>query len=85
MNPNDPTDMVAVGNVLYVHFSGVGLYRYDGTWKKVHAGQPQQMLGVGTDLYADFGAGVGLYKHNGTTWQRMNPNDSTNMVAVNLQ
>jgi parallel beta-helix repeat protein len=82
MNPNDPTDMVAVGIVLYVHFSGVGLYRYDGAWKKIHAGQPQQMLGVGTDLYADFGSGVGLYKHNGTAWQKMNPNDPTDMVAV---
>jgi len=43
------------------------------------------MLGVGTDLWADFGSGVGLYKHNGTAWQKMNPNNATDMAAVNLQ
>jgi membrane protein implicated in regulation of membrane protease activity len=85
INANDVTVMTAVGKVLYVHFAGVGVYGYDGSaWKKTDPGlgQPQQMLGVGVDLYADFGAGVGLYKYNGTTWKRINGNDVTVMVGV---
>jgi hypothetical protein len=71
---------------LVVSFGATGLYHYNGlTWKKINSGQPQRMLGVGPDLYADFGSEVGLYKYNGTAWQRMNPNDATDMCAVNLQ
>ena len=68
---------------LAVHFEGVGLYHYaNGSWKKIHNGQPQSMLGFGSDLVADFGSGVGLYRYSVTGWQRLNGNSAVKMCAA---
>jgi uncharacterized repeat protein (TIGR01451 family) len=69
-----------------VNFAAYSLYHYEnGSWNKIHDGKPENMLGVGMDLYADFGGvstgGQGLYKYDGI-WTRLTPADAQDMVDV---
>lgn len=65
-----------------VSFGPLGLYLHNGnSWTKINRMGPQSMCSCGTDLYADFGAGVGLYKYN-WRWTKINPNDTEEMLCI---
>jgi hypothetical protein len=59
----DAEGMTGVGTAnLYVDFGRYGIYRYvssTGTLSQVSTKNPEQLFGLGSYLYADFGAGIG--------------------------
>jgi hypothetical protein len=74
----------SLGAKFAVSFGPLGLYLHDGNaWMKIRSVGPQAMCSAGTDLYADFGKGVGLYKYSWAhKWQRINQKDPEEMVCV---
>ncbi len=78
--------LVSNKDELAVNFAAFGLYHYaNGTWTKINDGEPENMLGIGMDLYADFGGestgGYGLYRYDGS-WTRLSRDDAEDMCAV---
>ena len=69
------------GDELAVDFGPGGIYDYDeGTWTWLTGSDPENMVTVGSALYADFGS-AGIYKYNGT-WIWISSTDPEAMVAV---
>jgi YD repeat-containing protein len=69
------------GSTLYAAFTGVGLFKYDGTtWTNINNVLPASMVASGSTLYAAF-TGVGLFKYDGTTWTNINNVLPASMVA----
>jgi len=72
-----------VGTDVYIDFGSSGVYRYrEGALTKVSGADVEELYGVGTELYGDFGSGVGLYSYDGTTWSRMTKSDAEGMALV---
>ena len=66
---------------LAVDFSGIGLYHYDnGDWTFLTGTPVENMIGVGSDLYVDFGS-AGLYKYDGA-WTFLTGNNPGMMTGV---
>ncbi len=66
---------------LYTAFTGVGLFKYDGTnWTKINSVIPSNMAASGTTLYTAF-TGVGLFKYDGSTWTKINKVIPASMVT----
>jgi Zn-dependent metalloprotease len=64
----NPSLLGAYSNKAVVEFSS-GLYEYDGSWTKIASSDSEDVVGVGTDLYVDFGT-LGLWKYDGT-WTKV--------------
>jgi VCBS repeat-containing protein len=62
---NDAEGMTKVASTLYLDCGSSGVYRI-GT--KIDGRNAEQLLGVGSYLYADFGDGAGLYQYDGNAW-----------------
>jgi len=72
LTTSNPSLLGAYSNKLVVEFSS-GLYEYDGSWTRIASSDCEDMAGIGTDLYADFGT-LGLWKYNGS-WAKVATNN----------
>ena len=79
INSNDAEGMANVGTVLYLDCGSLGVYRGGTLIDKRNA---DQLLGVGPDLYADFGLEFGLYRFDGKAWTSVSPMDAEGMAGV---
>ncbi|MBF0118547.1 MAG: hypothetical protein HQK79_06900 [Desulfobacterales bacterium] len=77
----NPTALSNYNNKLVAKFSD-GLYQYDGTsWTKITSTASEDMIGVGANLYVDFGA-KGVYKYK-TSWTQIATNNPTMLGSYN--
>ena len=66
---------------LAANFGLLGLYAYAGeTWLKLSSVSPEDMVGVGADLYADLGE-KGFWKYDGWSWERLSRSNAETMGA----
>jgi VCBS repeat-containing protein len=81
----DAEGMTAVATSLYVDFGTSGIYEYaGGALRQVDAKNPEQVYGMGSYLYADFGlgAGLGLQRYDGTNWIPISTKNAQGMTGV---
>jgi hypothetical protein len=71
----NPNKIQAYNGKLVANFPGYGLYEYNGSaWTQLTSNDSvQDLLGISTNLYADYGA-LGLYRYNGA-WTQVSPSD----------
>jgi VCBS repeat-containing protein len=79
INSNDAEGMAKVGSTLYLDCGSSGVYRLG---KKIDERNAEQLYGVGTNLYADFGDGVGLYQYDGNAWSVVSGMNPEGMAGV---
>jgi len=79
----DAEGMTSVGTTLYVDFGTNGIYRYTGSGEpaSVDSRNPQQLFGLGSYLYADFGLRIGLQRYDGR-WTSITTMDAQGMTGV---
>jgi hypothetical protein len=73
--PVDPNKILPYNGNLVANFPGYGLFECDGTnWISwlTNVDSVQDMIGVSSNLYADYGA-FGLWKYNAGTWTGIAP------------
>jgi len=83
---NNPNHMVAVGSLLYADFGGtdtggLGLYRYDGAWKRISRSAASGMWSAGNELYVNF-QGLGLHRYSGGAWIKVSGRSAGAVVGV---
>ena len=67
---------------LYCSFSGLGIWKWDGSnWAQITPNNPQMMVISGSNLYGTF-AFTGIWKWNGATWTQVTTNNP-DLVAAN--
>jgi VCBS repeat-containing protein len=76
---NDAEGMTKVASTLYLDCGTSGVYR---SGSKIDGRNAEQLLGVGSYLYADFGEGVGLCQYDGNAWSVVNEMDAQGMAGV---
>ena len=67
--------------LLYGHFTGAGIWQWNGSsWSQLTPYYPQMMTSSCSNLYAAF-TGYGISKWDGATWTQLTPNEPASMVT----
>lgn len=73
--------VVGIGGYLYMD-TGSAIYRYNGSWSRIHYASPALMASRGSRLVADF-PGLGIWEYNGYGWELLStPIQAEQMLGI---
>jgi hypothetical protein len=76
----DANGLASYESKIIVSFPSKGIYEYDSSWESVSTSNAEEMIGVGSNVYVDFGP-QGLHKYDGSSWQRITASDADGLAT----